>query len=154
MITELSNVIDAQSSRGCEIALCSSSGDIISYWCRIYHLPQDLKHILAEFARSNKVYSSANRVAGGRQNCGGIITKWCEIPLFALRNINIIKIALGFNRSFFVDDTGIVWVSGNRYLGVKDVSQADEPIEIKYFVEGISLSLHKHHVPNVIWAIF
>lgn len=146
-IKEVSNVIDAQSSESCEIALCSSSDNkqiriIISYWCRIHNLPSDLRELFAKFSRLNKVYSSTDGLGGGRVRKRGfpgtkpIYKGWGEIGLFTTSKINIVKIALGDFRSFFIDDTGVAWVCGSRYLGIKESGRIEEPEEIQYFIEN------------------
>ena len=149
LITQLSNVIDAQSSSTCSIALCESNNSheisiILPFWYRIHEIPNDLMAILISYTKSNTVYSSNNKLGSGHpynQEFEDKHSKWHEIEFFTKSNINIIKIAITWRRSFFLDDTGSVWVCGEgRLSGVDGCEYLATPIyvpqEIEYFKEN------------------
>ena len=147
LIEGLKNVIDAQSSGSFSVALCGSYHQhtllIISNWCRLYHIPTDLLDLLVLYTKSTSVYSTTNQLGSGHPMNIPIenTSPWNKIELFETQRINIIKITISDDRSFFIDDTGVVWVCGSGYeylgLGPDDSIQGevDIPRKMKYFIE-------------------
>ena len=153
LITQLGNdVIDAQSSGTFSVALCGSNSKqialIIAFWCRLYQIPDDILKLLLLFTKSTSVYSTTFNTGSGhnpkRRHSETSRSCWNEIIFFKEKNINIIKIAISYNRSFFVDDTGKVWCCGvgRKYLGLgRDLDkfgeedEIDDITEIEYFKE-------------------
>ena len=142
-IEGLSNVIDAQSSHQYLVALCSTNNKeiliILSFWCSLHQIPDDIMKLLLSYTKSYTVYSTTNEPGSGHPKDAILQNKygWNEILLFKERNINIIKIAISNHKSFFLDDTGSIWVCGSsRYLGIADSDTIDTiyiPTEITYF---------------------
>ena len=62
LIPGLSNVIDAQTSNYCTVVLCATDDrsilSILSNWCRLYDIPQDIMDLLMTFCKV--IYSVFN----------------------------------------------------------------------------------------------
>ena len=95
-VTELENVIDAQSSGTYSVALCQSNAKeislIISFWCRIYEIPSDLREQIMAFTKYNTVFATNDH--GMKSSDKSKETEdpdkreWNEIDLFRKENIN------------------------------------------------------------------
>ena len=151
LIPHLQNVQDIKCGVFYSIALCSSNNDqlslIISFWCRLYAVPEDIKSLLIMFSKFTKVYSTVytGRLHGDRypkRRCYG----WREMEL--LNGINIIKIQCGYAHSLFLDSGGVVWAAGANDdgecglgdLGSVDKNESVTATEIKYFKDrGIKI---------------
>ena len=62
LISTLKNVIEIRSSDYYSLALCSSDNtkltSIITHWCRLYSIPDDIISLLIMFSKYSKVYST------------------------------------------------------------------------------------------------
>ena len=154
LIEKLDNVIDAQSSKRYCIVICKSVNDkqllIINYWCRLYKIHNDIMDLLMEYLKLNIIYSTTNEPGSGHPQYQQFTDTWNQIEFFKKNNINVIKIALGDETTFFLDDTGIVWgcCHDPLFLGngkTYDTFSAHRdtvyiPIKIKFFIEnGITI---------------
>ena len=136
IIPELTDVMDVKQCWNYSIALCSTNNKqlsfIITNWCRLYLIPSDIINLLILFSKINTVYSTTNEPGSGHPK-NGILTKkygWNEIE--ALKDENIIKIAVGNKYSLFLGDAGKVWFCGD----VKGLRVVYEPIVIEWFIDN------------------
>ena len=144
LISSLSNVADIQSSEYCSIALCKSDVEttkiIISYWVRLYNLPNDIGSLIMIFSQITTCYSTdfSGNGENGQGYVGGSESeyKWKEIA--ALKNVEIVEISAGDGHTLFLDVTGNVWSCGKNYssqlgLGDNGSDPKSVPTLIEYF---------------------
>jgi len=150
LVEELENVIDAQSSKRYSIAICQYVNEkqllIISYWCRLYKINNDIMELLIAYSKSNRIYSTTNKPGSGHPEYSEFTDTWKEIEFFKTENINIIKIALGDETTFFLDDTGTVWgcchdplfLGNGKTYGIFSAHKHTVyiPIKITFFIEN------------------
>ena len=107
---------DIQGASRYTIALCENDNEqsliIITNWCRIYHVAADILQLLVLFCKQSVIYSTTNEAGSGHPKNAELANKygWNEIKAF--ENINITKIAVGDDKTLFLDDTGNVWYCG------------------------------------------
>lgn len=142
-LSALSNIVDIKAGEYCSIALCKSDDKtaniIISFWIRIYDLPNEIGALIMKFIKLSVVYSTD--FSGYGENGHGAENSdfkhiWKEVT--ALRNIDIIQISTGNNHTLFLDSAGMVWSCGAnsyRQTGLS-LGKGDVPTIIEYFKDN------------------
>ena len=131
----LSDVISVKSGRKFCIALCSTNNEqlllIITNWCRLYNVHEDVISLLIMFTKVSSVFSTTDHlklIGCGHEWDAELPNKYGWNEIMILKNKNIIKIAAGERMSFFLEDTGVLWTCG-RY----NVSPV--PVIMRWFVD-------------------
>ena len=116
---------------------------VIGVWCRINHvrIPPEIHNIIRNYCKSTKVYSTGNKPGSGHPENTNLGNKysWNEIEFF--KNCNIIKITVGKYHSVFLNDDGVVfvsgdWTEGGLGLGLEIKEDIYVPMVIKYFTDN------------------
>ena len=142
----LENVVDANATLDCCLALCTPDYDIlcmiITHWTRTYSISDDTASVITLFSKSNTVYSTTYHF-GSRYPMTyklPFANGWSEIKYFKENNISITKITCGRYHSLLLDDRGDVYVSGSYDSGNIGIDQDKfdywEPDIIPYFKEN------------------
>ena len=122
LIPDLNNVIDVKSSMHYNVAICLANNKqiltIITFWCRINNLSNDILNLLILFTKISTIYTT--------QNSDKFENKYGWNEIISLRNKNIIKIGCGHKNSFYLD------YNGNLY----GLRHGNEPGKMKWFKDN------------------
>ena len=156
LVSDLENkfVIDIKSSNDYSIAICSDNNPkfmiIITNWARLYSLPQDIINLIILFMKITNVFATTTESGTGHLEGDEIVNKTGWNMVNSLKDKNIIKCAVGFRHSMFLEENGILWtcgtiLSGRLGLGLKDdeYERLDhmqdhylwKPTKISYFIK-------------------
>ena len=123
-------IIDAKSNveYGNSLLLCYSHDTelVAQSWYRGLNfnqiLPGDVRCLIGEYCRQNKVYATMYSENGGNgispddpRNCKKNKSTWTEVQF--PEQVNIVKIATAIGHSLFLDDHGRIWTCGNNGCG-------------------------------------
>ena len=79
----------------------------------LYSVPIDIVNLVSLFCKSSAVYLTTNCIGSGHANHAILPNKYGWNEIQALKNKNIIQIAINDTFSLFLSDDGNIWICGH-----------------------------------------
>ena len=148
LIPNLNNTIDVMKhgEGSYHIALCSANDKsillIIYNLCRTHSAPQEIVNLLINYTKITDIYATTTNQGTGHPENVELKNKNGFNKVSFFDDKCIVKISVGHKHTLFLDNNGIIWVSGGDkfsvVLGLDDIEYTGiySPVAIPYFVNN------------------